>query len=24
MVTERCPDAIQCADPFHVVAQATT
>lgn len=23
VVTERCPDAIQCADPFHVVAWAT-
>ncbi|CCK57862.1 Transposase (part3) [Mycobacterium canettii CIPT 140070008] len=23
VVPERCPDAIQCADPFHVVAWAT-
>lgn len=23
VVTDRCPDAIQCADPFHVVAWAT-
>ena len=23
MVTERCPTAIRCADPFHVVAWAT-
>jgi len=23
VVAERCPDAIQCADPFHVVAWAT-
>ncbi|MDT2007912.1 ISL3 family transposase [Rhodococcus opacus] len=24
VVAERCPDAIRCADPFHVVAWATT
>jgi transposase len=23
VVTERCPEAVQCADPFHVVAWAT-
>src|SRR6478752_3179991 len=23
VVAERCPDAVQCADPFHVVAWAT-
>src|SRR4029077_7003294 len=23
VVTERCPDAVQCADPFHVVKWAT-
>jgi transposase len=23
VVTERCPNAIRCADPFHVVAGAT-
>jgi len=23
VVTERCPGAIRCADPFHVVAWAT-
>lgn len=23
VITERCPDAIQCADPFHAVARVT-